>query len=474
MLRVNGIVEVDANGVARILALEENHFTDLKAREITGASLVVHTTAFANGAGGEIYVGVDEVGGGGRAWRGFDTVEDANGHVQAIQGAFEGNNLVTVSFLRGAGVTGFVLHLIIEKSREIVETVGGDVYVRVSAQKLPVKLRAHAEIERLRLDKGLASYEDMPLPDVAEARVTDSHIVTEFMIEAVPVSEAQPWLSSQQLLVDGAPTVAAVLLFDDEPQVVLPKRSAIKVLRYKSSSVEGLRDQMESDPLTFEGPLTTQIRGAVQAVIEIVQGEAVQTAEGLAPVRYPPETLHEIITNAVLHRDYSIATDVQVRIFDNRVEVESPGKLPGHITKDNILDEQFARNGKIVRLVNKFPNPPNKDVGEGLNTAFQKMRDLGLKPPILDEEGNRVVVQIRHERLASYEEQIIEHLLVHGEIKNSGARELTGEGSENTMKRVFEKMMEAGEIYRDPDKKGSATTYLLTPDYLEKRRRGEK
>lgn len=64
-------------------------------------------------------------------------------------------------------------------------------------------------------------------------------------------------------------------------------------------------------------------------------------------ITYPHETLHEIITNAVLHRDYSIVADVQIRIFDNRVEVESPGKLPGHVTKENILDTQSARNPTV-------------------------------------------------------------------------------------------------------------------------------
>ena len=98
---------------------------------------------------------------------------------------------------------------------------------------------------------------------------------------------------------------------------------------------------------------------------------------GLVAITYPHETLHEIITNAVIHRDYSIADDVHVRIFDNRIEVQSPGRLPAHITPDNILNERFARNGAIVRLLNKFPNPPNRDVGEGLNTAFEKMHQLG-------------------------------------------------------------------------------------------------
>ena len=46
--------------------------------------------------------------------------------------------------------------------------------------------------------------------------------------------------------------------------------------------------------------------------------------DSLERVQYPPETLHEIITNAVIHRDYSIADDVHIRIFDNRIEVQSP------------------------------------------------------------------------------------------------------------------------------------------------------
>src|SRR6202043_1965483 len=102
---------------------------------------------------------------------------------------------------------------------------------------------------------------------------------------------------------------------------------------------------------------------------------------GFEQIKYPQEAIQEIITNAVLHRDYSIADDVHIRIFDNRIEVQSPGRLPAHVTPENILEERFARNGTIVRLLNKFPNAPNKDVGEGLNTAYEAMNKLGLKEP---------------------------------------------------------------------------------------------
>jgi ATP-dependent DNA helicase RecG len=141
----------------------------------------------------------------------------------------------------------------------------------------------------------------------------------------------------------------------------------------------------------------------------------------LEEILYPDETLHEIITNAVLHRDYSIAADTQIRIYDNRVEVQSPGRLPGHITTKNILDEQAARNPRLVRIVNKFPNAPNKDVGEGLNTAFQAMKALKLKEPEIVETETAVIVHIRHSPLASPHEAVMSYLDRHDEITNSMA-----------------------------------------------------
>ena len=124
----------------------------------------------------------------------------------------------------------------------------------------------------------------------------------------------------------------------------------------------------------------------------------------------------------MLHRDYSFPDDIHIRIYDNRVEVESPGTLPGHITPKNILNERFARNGNIVRVINKFPNPPNKDVGEGLNTAFRAMKKLQLKEPEIVQKNATVLVVIRHEQLASPEERIIRFLDSHGTISNGEAR----------------------------------------------------
>src|SRR6266704_4983977 len=146
-------------------------------------------------------------------------------------------------------------------------------------------------------------------------------------------------------------------------------------------------------------------------------------------------------------------------VFDNRVEVKSPGGLPGHVTIDNVLDERFARNPKIVRVINKFPDPPNKDVGEGLNTAFEAMRKLRLKDPVFLEPENSVIVQIKHERLASAEDIVMEFLENNVLITNRIARGLTGIKSENSMKLVFLRLRDRGLIRPVPGRSGFASAW---------------
>src|ERR1019366_553827 len=128
-------------------------------------------------------------------------------------------------------------------------------------------------------------------------------------------------------------------LFADIPQAILPKRSGVKLYRYKSSADAGTRDTLVGDPLTIEGSACDLIRESVSRTQEMISQLQVLGPDGLVAVSYPPETLHEVITNAVLHRDYAVADDVHIRVFDNRVEIESPGRLPAHITIKNILDE---------------------------------------------------------------------------------------------------------------------------------------
>ena len=145
--------------------------------------------------------------------------------------------------------------------------------------------------------------------------------------------------------------------------------------------------------------------------------------------------------------------------------MQSPGTLAGHVTVKNILTERFARNPRIVRLLNKYKNPPNKDVGEGLRTAFEAMRKLKLRDPIIEQIQGSLRTTLKHEKLASPEETICSYLRSNDEVNNSRAREITFIGSENAVKRVFQKMMDGGLLERIPGRSLAKTGYRKGPRF---------
>ena len=444
------VVPITSEQLNLILQKEESHFLDFKAREVKPAKLCKFISGFANADGGELYIGIDEETLGNtktRHWRGFADQESANGHLQIFEELFPLGDGYSYTFLSSECHPGLVLQVTILKSRGVVEASDGTPYLRRSAQTVPIT--TPEALERLKLDKGIESFERKTI-DVELKLITASEVMSEFINAVVPTTEAELWLKKQQLIHREKPRIAGILLFADQPQPVFPKHCGVKIYRYKTKESEGTRDTLDFDPITIEGCLYKQVQEAVTTTREIIEKIPKMGNQGLENIQYPEETIHEIVTNALLHRDYSIASDTHIRIFDNRIEIENPGKLPGHVTVKNILREQYARNGAIVRIINKFPNPPNKDVGEGLNTAFQAMAKLKLQPPDIKETENSVIVYIKHEPLASIEAQIMSYLEKHKEITNEIARNETGIQSELRIKNAFTKLRDSGLIEAVP------------------------
>lgn len=98
----------------------------------------------------------------------------------------------------------------------------------------------------------------------------------------------------------------------------------------------------------------------------------------------PERAVKEAITNAVIHRDYHTKRDIEIKIFEDRVEVESPGLLPLNITPANIGYERAHgyRNDLLVKHLREFPDPPNLDQNEGIRAMRKVMNESGLYPPI--------------------------------------------------------------------------------------------
>jgi|WetSurMetagenome_2_1015567.scaffolds.fasta_scaffold11859_6 ATP-dependent DNA helicase RecG len=450
------VISVSAEQAETILHYEEGHFGDIKAIEVRPARLTDSVAALANADGGELFVGIKEGTRKRRTWRGFRNQEAANGHLQLLEAHFPLGTDFAYSFLSCEAKTGLVLKIDVQKTRQVYKSSDGLIYVRRGAQDLQVKTRE--AIRQLEYAKGLSSFETELVNCPAEV-IVNSVPTLEFVLERIPSTEPVTFLAREQLLRDGRPTVAGVLLFAEEPQALLPKHCGIKVYRYRTKEKSGLRESLAFDPVTIEGHLYRQIKLAVEKTTAVIEDAGRLGGAGVETVTYPKEALHEIITNAVLHRDYSIADDIHIRIFDNRVEIQSPGRLAAHVTPENILKERFSRNGAIVRLINKFPSPPNKDVGEGLKTAFTAMLKVGLKEPTISNLENAVLVQIKHEPLASPETTILEYLKAHETIRNSEAREICHIQGDYVVKEIFRKLVERQLIQRVPGTKTGGTCY---------------
>ncbi|MGB4057954.1 MAG: ATP-binding protein [Alphaproteobacteria bacterium] len=451
------VIEITGEERDRLLTLEEGHYAELKGIEVSTKKLGNTVSAFANSTGGDLYIGIGEtemLGAKIRTWHGFKDQEAANGHLQSLETLFPLGAEYSYEFLLCPGSNGVVLHITVQRTPQISRAHDKKVYIRRGAQNLPVK--GVEQLRRLELDKGISSYEINPVN--AEITVlTKSEKLADFIKHVVPMQDPATFVRKQSLLRNNKPIVSGILLFAEEPQALLPK-SGVKLFRYKTSGLP-TRDTLAGDPETIEGTAYEIIYEAVERTIGMVKGIQRLGPKGFEPVEYPQKALHEIVTNAVLHRDYSIASNVQIRVFENRIEIESPGRLPGQVTTRNILKTQFSRNGVLVRLIHKFPNPPNKDVGEGLNTAVDEMRKFRLKPPVIREAENSVIVEIKHDKLASPEESVMDYLANNPEINNRTARELTGIASENTMKNVFIRLAERNLIEPVPGRKGAASAW---------------
>jgi ATP-dependent DNA helicase RecG len=447
------VIEISSEEATKVLNSQESHFLDLKSKDIKPASLTKTISAFSNAEGGELFIGIEDEP---RIWNGFANQELANGHIQAFEGLFPLGDGYSYCFLSCKSHLGLVLKIDVQKNRAIKKASNDTVYIRRSSQNLSIT--EDDALHRLARNKGLISFETETI-SIEKAVIENSANIINFMLEVVPAAEPESWLKKQRLIINELPTVAGVLLFAEEPQAIIPKHCGLKIYQYATKEDEGTREALLFDPITIEGCIYDSIKEAVIKTVQLIEKIRIMTPDGLKNAEYPVEALHEIVTNAVLHRDYSIADDIHIRIYDNRIEIQSPGTLPAHVTPENILHERFARNGVIVRLINKFPDPPNKDVGEGLNTAFNSMRAMRLKAPEILQKGGSVLVILRHESLGTPQELIMQYLENHETITNRDAREICNVQSENAMKHILKRMVEAAMIEVIPGQTIFQTSY---------------
>ncbi|EEZ0870461.1 TPA: RNA-binding domain-containing protein [Escherichia coli] len=443
------VIDISAQEIKALLNTAEDHFNDFKSKQIAPNKLQETFVAFANADGGNIYIGIEDAASGRERISGFNEPEEANAIISTL---LENTNPavenVEVEYLRTPS-NGLILHVDIPKSPKVHYTASGDCFIRANAQKLKIK---GERITQLSYSKGAEPYEKKAVDIVEVEDILESEYYSDYLRRIGTTQSPRVFLKKQRLLTkkDGefVPNVGCVLLFDEEPQGCLDTRCAVKVYRLRTTEAEYKREQLQEDPVTIEGPLEVVILNTIAKVKEYVDGASFKDGENLVKLSYPAEALKEILVNAVIHRDYSQKDDVHVKVYDNRIEVQSPGRLPGYMTINNLYEERFSRNPNLVRLLHKLPNPVNHDIGEGLDTAKNELRKAGLVAPVFEERGNNFVVIVKHQTIASIEDVIINYFKENptGQLTNKLVRQLSGEDDLQKVKKALQKLREEGVI----------------------------
>jgi ATP-dependent DNA helicase RecG len=269
-------------------------------------------------------------------------------------------------------------------------------------------------------------------------------------------------LEKLKLIKDGQPTWAAVLLFGKNEKLFL-SQAAIHCGRFKEETIV-IDDRM------IEGTIMEQVDETMEFIRKNINVRFVMTGK---PAReqiwdYPLEALREAIINAVCHRDYTVPSNTDVRIYDDKLIVCNPGGLPFGIT----IEELYKPHSSVLR--NKGIGGVFYDIGwiEQWGSGIDKMRRActraGLPEPHFEEyQGFRVIFRkdiyteeyLRNLGLNERQIKAVIYVKEKGKITNKEYQELSV-CSRNTATNDLRELIQKG-VMRESGKKGAGAFYVI-------------
>ncbi|MGQ9492994.1 MAG: ATP-binding protein [Anaerolineae bacterium] len=418
--------------------------------------------AFANADGGTIVIGLSSTG---------MLLEEVDPeHLEALLLRAQGMCRPPVKTewhpLEVAG--GMAIAISVPRSPELHSLFDGRVLLRSGEKNRPL---SGEEIRHLASTKRAGEYE---LETVLGATLADfdEHIIAEYAAKRRLRGPRGEQLSTEELLSDsgavnaeGKPTVAGVLLFGRNPQRLLSHSGAVLV-RFAGTTPtnrEGLPGYTRREEIN--GSLSRIIDQLWNIIWEEMRHESV--IYGLKREErpeYPPAAVREAIVNAVAHRDYRLTgRRIEVRMFNDRLEIISPGGLPGHITLDNIVEEHFSRNPRIVRGL--FYWGFIEELGLGIDRMIEEMLQAGHPKPQFDASPFTFKVTLHNvrERPAHKWEKVLNErqikallfLQEHDRITNREYHDMCPDVTTETLRLDLADMVQTGILLRIGDKKGA-------------------
>jgi ATP-dependent DNA helicase RecG len=377
-----------------LATMREDQWFERKRARVTPRDLAPVIIGMANAEGGTVVIGAHD----GRV-EGIDGAADRESGWRQVAADF----IVPTLRLRYRdlpchrsrdGGRDRLLLVEVASSDQVHATTKDEAYLRMGDETRRLSYDQRRELE---FDKGQSTYETAPARALTIEDL-DWDLVGE-VAEGLGHPDAARFLTARSL-VDrkGRLSIGGALLFASNPQAELPE-ALVRVLRYRGTARgAGRRQQILADH-RVEGPLPRQIRGAAEHVHQLLPTRRALGNEGTFTNvgAIPEDAWLEGIVNAVIHRSYSLAGDhIRVEIFDDRLEIHSPGRFPGIVDVSAPTDvARFARNPRIARVLSDMAF--GQELGEGIRRMFEEMRLAGLAEPVYHQTSGSVQLVLSYE-----------------------------------------------------------------------------
>lgn len=373
-----------------------------------------------------------------------------------------------------------VISILVPAGLPHVYSLDGSYLGREGRQTNPIPAR---RLRQLLIERGSIQFEtrlveDATLDDLDSAAVEAYQAALSYRGEPKKSGDA---LSAEQLLLRRGclgwaggvlhPTYAGLLLFGRYPQRWLPNATIL------AAHFPGTAFNDQYIKMDISGNLPDQLRQAeafirenLRTVVRLVGLTHQETLE------YPFEAVRELLVNAAAHRDYNVLGDnIHLNIFSDRLEVSSPGGLPGPVNLSNLLDARFSRNAVVVQVLADLGFVER--LGYGLDRVVTVLRQGNLRLPQFEEvagcfkvtlfgageiNSNGVLPdlsRLREMGLNPRQNMALALLMVNKRITNSQFQELCPDVHSETLRRDLADLVQRGVLLKMGDKR--ATYYIL-------------
>ena len=375
---------------------DENKIFERKSAQLKPSDIADEISAYANAEGGTIVFGISDKT---RRLEGINAVgmEKINNFINAPMDCCNPTPEYQEEFLDIENAEGqadrlLLLHIYSSVDR-VISTSNGSVFLRIGDRKRELK---GDDLRKLEYSKGSRHYEDEPDYD---AKISD---LDEDLIKQYKEILGNPDIPTEQLLSSRGfmreqngekyLTNAAVLLFARNVYQFYPN-CRIRFVRYDGTSA-GVGTQMN---IIKDANIEYSILRIVEEAKKFIAVQLreftsldAETGNFKTVDEYPPFAWTEGIVNAVAHREYAMEGKyIKVTMYDDRLEIESPGKLPNIVTVDNIRTTNFSRNPRMARVLADFGIV--KELNEGVKRIYSDMEDYFLDAPEYSEPSGQTV-----------------------------------------------------------------------------------